>query len=1226
MVKKSGTTKLTSSSDGAEAEAESVDTCSTDGGDSLKPQAVDLKDASSVISGISVPEDMEETLEIPEPIAEGPTEQSDCSLRNKPLAMEPQTIAPDNTIRKETPAQGPFEFMSPTGKTTKKVKKKSIMKTSKKGAATALSEPLATSEVGKINDAADSSNKEINKLAAKNVKVKVIKKTKSPDPKQPAAIPVAVPSSIEPDGAETSPDQNMEEKNAKSTKKLVKMKSSTKISAEMSDSQSVKSNDGRPKPTKKKSDNKLCSPSLSSYFEKEALEGSTKDTEEESTKISKTKKKNKSLSSSSHSRGTKGSKDEERSVRSGTKKTKRARSKSSDRIKNGSSDDKSVDTTRSRSIRSGKKKPDTSSMDDESRQPESGKAADEVMDSFNPVESDGAVIELERQNQALLEEIEILRQQLCDIDVMDKECSARNPAELDELRRELNVALCESIELKQEVEECEEALMEKDRLIKKLTDAMDAQLDKVEYLELKLQRAEEEFCNMEDEMKDMEDVIEALKSASLLKGTKDSTSSVAIPSNNAIESLLVKEMESKILELTKENELLNEYARERKVKEQAIQDQRDEEIRSIQVGINKQLQEMDDENESLRQNIEEMKREQKSVEAKFRQQIEELRKENSRLEIASQRPDDVGGNGPSEDYVYELEVEIADLREKIVEFEDHSRRQKEEIALVFVENEEVKQDLRDREVELRDLEAQFLETKATSTKKMKQKDETISFMQTEMMRIMQEKQKLDQILREKKLNANESDLMSSHHKEGADEEAEHARLQAINDQLQQLDEENRSLEEKLKEAHYTHSMRLKEKQGIILDLQEELNDAKWELGARKEGADYITLLKDRKERKRDLDKARKELKKAVERISDLERENTELVSSKQDLEKEVQSLNKSVLSMDSGEYVSGLKRQIKSLKQHNMALERKVQVESRDAEEKLRIQEAKIRVLEHDLEKSKNPARAALKRVFYNFGSNDEDIDEDAVGATKSRHSNARETDDCTDVPGQNREIATNTLFLQEADGDSGHVEHEKKGGSIWALFSPRKSTPRRSRNASSTRLGRDSNPLLLSNDAMNENSIAAECPPGTDESPKEMSQDANKTLSEESQEIDDDANVGVNQESFDKIQGDPCPSAIVVSDYSHNADEEDQVKHDVSQSELQQLGLEESEVAVEKIVSGSCDCVDSIENCEGYNAEELLATKSNDETASLEIENKSLGPETSLEADLGRGTTVEEA
>jgi hypothetical protein len=40
--------------------------------------------------------------------------------------------------------------------------------------------------------------------------------------------------------------------------------------------------------------------------------------------------------------------------------------------------------------------------------------------------------------------------------------------------------------MKQEIEDYEVSMVEKDILIKKLTDAVDAQLDKVEHLELKL--------------------------------------------------------------------------------------------------------------------------------------------------------------------------------------------------------------------------------------------------------------------------------------------------------------------------------------------------------------------------------------------------------------------------------------------------------------------------------------------------------------------------------------------------------------------------------------------------------------------------------------------------------------------------------------------------------------------------------------------------------------------
>lgn len=272
--------------------------------------------------------------------------------------------------------------------------------------------------------------------------------------------------------------------------------------------------------------------------------------------------------------------------------------------------------------------------------------------------------------------------------------------------------------------------------------------------------------------------------------------------------------------------------------------------------------------------------------------------------------------------------------------------------------------------------------------------------------------------------------------------------------MRQLDEENQLLVEKLKEVQYNHSLRLKENQGIILDLQEELNDAKWELGARKEGADYITLLKDRKDRKRDLDNTRKGLKKAEERVSDLEREISNLVSNKQDLEKEVETLNRSVVSMDSGEYVAGLKRQIKSLKQHNSALERKVQIESQNIEGKLRIQDAKVRILEHELDKLRNPARAALKSVFYSFGKKDEEIgeDEETDGTT-------RQDVNTDDMESAAKTEADSLSPKQRVKGDNN--ETEKTAGGIWNLFSPRKSTPRKSRNASFSRLMGESQPSL---------------------------------------------------------------------------------------------------------------------------------------------------------------------
>jgi chromosome segregation ATPase len=92
------------------------------------------------------------------------------------------------------------------------------------------------------------------------------------------------------------------------------------------------------------------------------------------------------------------------------------------------------------------------------------------------------------ENEALQEEVLSLRRKL----------NNRGDAmEMIQLQMDLKRAVNEASELKSEIDEYEEAVAEKDGLIKKLTEAVDCQLDKVEYLELKLQRAEDEFVKME---------------------------------------------------------------------------------------------------------------------------------------------------------------------------------------------------------------------------------------------------------------------------------------------------------------------------------------------------------------------------------------------------------------------------------------------------------------------------------------------------------------------------------------------------------------------------------------------------------------------------------------------------------------------------------------------------------------------------------------------------------
>jgi hypothetical protein len=153
---------------------------------------------------------------------------------------------------------------------------------------------------------------------------------------------------------------------------------------------------------------------------------------------------------------------------------------------------------------------------------------------------------------------------------------------------------------------------------------------------------------------------------------------------------------------------------------------------------------------------------------------------------------------------------------------------------------------------------------------------------------------------------------------------------------------------------------LKAKDARILEVEEELADVNWEMKARKE-ADYVTLLKDRKERKIELESTKKDLKKSEERVSDLERELEQLRQNQEDLERDVSELDKSLMARDSGDYVSGLKRQIRSLKEHNMTLERKIEIEESNAADTIEKKDETISSLEQEVKELKNPAQAAAQ-------------------------------------------------------------------------------------------------------------------------------------------------------------------------------------------------------------------------------------------------------------------------
>ncbi len=782
----------------------------------------------------------------------------------------------------------------------------------------------------------------------------------------------------------------------------------------------------------------------------------------------KIKKKKKSKSTSALEGSLSGFEEDDKSVRKKRSKRKTKKTKGDD----DDDDEQSVGSMRStkskRSIRKGKSKSKLLTIEDEASLKDKKRIGD-----------------LEIENAALLEETAAVRRQL------------------NEAEKSLKKALSEgnsqraNIDLQRELEEYEDAVIEKDELIQKLTEAVDTQLDKVEVLEAKLVRAEDEFCKMEEEMKEMEDVIDDLrgrppsqvnlynenttkspngedktldeeileqldqrqrdiekreqellekedlileretlvkreedelqkKRSSFLKPQKsfDSVNKDTSSDVDALEAK-IKQLEAENNDLEEEIEVLRQHDNGnavngislsrnqedlRSLKAELADSNEENELLRQELDAFKHLQQTNDEeretfekkvadskleNEILRKELDGFKERKNSEFETLRQQIKELKMQKNHAEASSRqmrrmesmrmmdqpestRTLDVEEN---EEFGLEVEVEIAELREKIVEQEAHSLKLKQEIGTYINENEDLKQELEERDLEVKNLESQLTSTKETSSKKMKQKDETITFMQNSMMQIMQEKQELDKKLRSSNLDRTQTRLMNRRE----EDEAEKAKLEAINSELRKLDEENRRLEEELNQFKYDSSLKLKEKESILLELQDELSDVKWELGAREKGADYITLLKDTKERKNHLKKARRDLKEAEEKILELELQNKQILSGRKDLEKEVDALNK---GEGGAEQISGLKRQIKSLKQHNTTLEQKLETQSRDSEDLLVEKEAKIQILQFEMHKLQNQSpqtaiRGAVSGIMSGFGRRNEESNENVNNAPK---------------------------------------------------------------------------------------------------------------------------------------------------------------------------------------------------------------------------------------------------
>lgn len=383
---------------------------------------------------------------------------------------------------------------------------------------------------------------------------------------------------------------------------------------------------------------------------------------------------------------------------------------------------------------------------------------------------------------------------------------------------------------------------------------------------------------------------------------------------------------------------------DREKNEAKMQERRGKELQTIQASINIQLQELDSENLQLQQEVERLK-EEKLL----------LNSQNSNDANRVQHTASVGtDSGEADGNSAELQKEIAELREQIVKKAQEMTRQRAETDRRLEEKEELKQELHELERDFKDLEGKIEAEKLNSKKKLAKLMETVVFMQHEIVRMMKQKQEAEAKERQRQFDEAEQSVTQMQKTatvrsvQVGDDEAEMIRIQAINLQLRQLDDENQRLQTEFNDWQTKSTNKLKDRDANILKLDEELDDLKDEIGARKE-ADYVTLLKDRKERKQKLDKAKKDLKIVEDHAALLEQEVGDLRVYKRDAVADIEELKKSIVARDSEDYVSSLARQIKSLKEHNKVLERELETERGEYSEYVKQSEEKIAQVEKDL-------------------------------------------------------------------------------------------------------------------------------------------------------------------------------------------------------------------------------------------------------------------------------------
>lgn len=306
------------------------------------------------------------------------------------------------------------------------------------------------------------------------------------------------------------------------------------------------------------------------------------------------------------------------------------------------------------------------------------------------------VVTLTKEVDTHMAETTILRKSLSEallkFDKMTEEqCQERaeyaNTAkELAQARIDYTKSLNEARELRADLDGADAALEEKDRKIASLTQAVESQIEKIDDLEFKLDRGEDDIKNLEDEMILMEDELLLYRSAASKDDDDDPTKNQLKNVRDEMERKLKEEREQRLEEKQKKlDEKLREFEVERE--------------RHLAIEKRRVLQEAERQLND-KEKHKEREEERQKMDDQINQRLKELEDDNSALQarLKSEELDSSVKLKKKEEVVVCLQMDMANIKMDLAERDsdpDSINKLKEEVTNLKAEAESTELDLED---------------------------------------------------------------------------------------------------------------------------------------------------------------------------------------------------------------------------------------------------------------------------------------------------------------------------------------------------------------------------------------------------------------------------------------------------------------------------------------------------------------------------------------------------